>query len=168
MDVIKTGKLIQELRKQKGWTQKHLAEQLSVSDRTISKWERGVGYPDISLVLAISEVLEVEISSLLAGELPINSFLGGNMKKTKFYICDNCGNITMCTGNSEISCCGRKLEVKVAKKATLEEKLQVEAVETQWFVHSDHPMKKDHYVSFVALLTGERAEIVKQYPEWNL
>lgn len=168
MQPNKTGKLIYELRRQKGLTQKQLAEQLNVSDRTISKWERGIGYPDISLVLAVSELLEVDISSLLVGELPENDFIGGNMKKAKFFVCDNCGNITFCTGNSEVSCCGRKLEVRVAQKATPEEKLSVEPVEHQWFVHSDHPMEKTHYISFVALLTGEKAEIIKQYPEWDL
>ncbi len=168
MQPNKTGKLIYELRRQKGLTQKQLAEQLNVSDRTISKWERGIGYPDISLVLAVSELLEVDISSLLVGELPENDFIGGNMKKAKFFVCDNCGNLTFCTGNSEVSCCGRKLEVRVAQKATPEEKLSVEPIEHQWFVHSDHPMEKTHYISFVALLTGEKAEIIKQYPEWNL
>lgn len=168
MQPNKTGKLIYELRRQKGLTQKQLAEQLNVSDRTISKWERGIGYPDISLVLAVSELLEVDISSLLVGELPENDFIGGNMKKSKFFVCDSCGNITFCTGNSEVSCCGRKLEVRVAQKATPEEKLSVEPVEHQWFVHSDHPMEKMHYISFVALLTGEKAEIIKQYPEWDL
>ncbi len=168
MQPNKTGKLIYELRTQKGLTQKQLAEQLNVSDRTISKWERGIGYPDISLVLAVSELLEVDISSLLVGELPENDFIGGNMKKSKFFVCDNCGHITFCTGNSEVSCCGRKLEVRVAQKATPEEKLSVEPIEHQWFVHSDHPMEKTHYISFVALLTGEKAEIIKQYPEWDL
>ena len=168
MQPNKTGKLIYELRRQKGLTQKQLAEQLNVSDRTISKWERGIGYPDISLVLAVSELLEVDISSLLFGELPEKDFIGGNMKKAKFFVCDNCGNLTFCTGNSEVSCCGRKLEVRVAQKATPEEKLSVEPIEHQWFVHSDHPMEKTHYISFVALLTGEKAEIIKQYPEWNL
>ena len=49
MDVKKTGELLCQLRKEKGMTQKQAAEILQVSDRTVSKWERGAGLPDVSL-----------------------------------------------------------------------------------------------------------------------
>ncbi|MGE4353993.1 MAG: helix-turn-helix domain-containing protein [Oscillospiraceae bacterium] len=68
MDVQKTGILISEVRKEKGLTQKQLAEQLHVSDRTISKWERGAGFPDISLLEPLANALDVSVTGLLQGE----------------------------------------------------------------------------------------------------
>lgn len=54
MDSIQTGQLIRKLRTERGWTQKELADALMISDRTVSKWERGRGYPDVSLVTQLS------------------------------------------------------------------------------------------------------------------
>lgn len=56
------GKLIAECRKRKGYTQQELAEQLLVSNKAVSKWETGNSLPDISLLLPISEILEIKIS----------------------------------------------------------------------------------------------------------
>ena len=53
MDQIKTGKFIAELRKERGLTQKQLAEKLGISDKTISKWERGNGMPEVSLMMPL-------------------------------------------------------------------------------------------------------------------
>ncbi len=58
MDVHKTGTFISEVRKEKGLTQRQLAEQLHVSDRTVSKWERGSGFPDISSLEPLADALE--------------------------------------------------------------------------------------------------------------
>ena len=62
------GKLIAECRKRKGYTQQELAERLLVSNKAVSKWETGNSLPDISLLLPISEVLEIKISELLQAE----------------------------------------------------------------------------------------------------
>lgn len=67
MDCKKVGLFIKELRKKKGWTQQNLADQISVSDKAVSKWERGIGCPDITLIGDLAEVLEVSISEILAG-----------------------------------------------------------------------------------------------------
>ncbi|MDO4876503.1 MAG: helix-turn-helix transcriptional regulator, partial [Oscillospiraceae bacterium] len=64
----KTGQLITELRKEKGLTQKQLAEALNVTDKAVSKWERGLSFPDISMLEPISELLGVSIMEILAGE----------------------------------------------------------------------------------------------------
>lgn len=53
MDQIKIGKFIAEQRKQKSYTQRELAEALGISDKTISKWERGNGFPEVSLLLSL-------------------------------------------------------------------------------------------------------------------
>jgi len=68
MDQIKTGKFIAFLRKEKGLTQMALADHLGISDKTISKWERGAGLPDVSLMLPLCEILEISVNELLVGE----------------------------------------------------------------------------------------------------
>ena len=68
MDCSKVGRLILSLRQERGLTQKQLAESLGLSDRTISKWERGLGLPDVSLLRELSAVFGVNIEQLLAGD----------------------------------------------------------------------------------------------------
>ena len=68
MDKEKTGQLITELRKEKGMTQKQLADALNVTDKAVSKWERGLSFPDISMLEPLSELLDVSIFELLAGD----------------------------------------------------------------------------------------------------
>ncbi|MGE7119575.1 helix-turn-helix domain-containing protein [Peribacillus sp. NPDC046944] len=168
MDTRKVGHLILRLRREKGFTQKELADRMNLSDRTISKWERGQGCPDISLLPELSSLLGVNIEHILEGELASNDFVGGNMKRSNYFVCPSCGNITLSTGNAAVSCCGRKLEALVPKKATEEEKLEVTQVEEDWFISSNHPMTKEHYISFIAFATGDQVQLIKQYPEWGL
>lgn len=68
MDLNKTGKFIALIRKEKGLTQRELAEKLNLSEKTISKWERGVGFPDISLILPLCKCLEIDANELITGE----------------------------------------------------------------------------------------------------
>ena len=168
MDAGKIGKLIYELRKEKHMTQRALAERLLVSDKAVSKWERGLGCPDLSLLPGLSAVLEVDLEKLLAGELGENDIIGGNMKKTKFYICPPCGNVVTAMADTAVSCCGKKLQAIEPKKADGDEKLKVEVIENEYFITADHPMTREHYITFVALLTGDTLVLRKQYPEWDL
>lgn len=168
MDLSKVGALIRALRREMNLTQRQLAEKLGLSAKTVSKWECGLGCPDVSLLAELSQILGVNLASLLSGQLPSNEIVGGNMKKTKFFVCPDCGSITASTGLAEISCCGRRLNALEMKKAAGDQRLKVEMVEDEWFVSSDHPMEKDNYISFVAYASGAKLEIHKQYPEWNL
>lgn len=168
MDCAKVGRLIRSLRLEKNLTQRALAEKLGLSDKTVSKWERGLGCPDVSLLGALSSMLGVDTASLLDGSLNPNESSGGNMKNTRYFICPACASITLSTGKAEISCCGRKLQALEPQKAAPEEKLRAEIVEDEWFISSDHPMQKDNYITFVAFQTGDKVELIKQYPEWNL
>ena len=68
MDQNKTGKFIAGERKRKALTQKQLAEALGISDKTISKWERGGGFPEVSLLLPLCRELDITVNELLAGE----------------------------------------------------------------------------------------------------
>lgn len=168
MDNAKIGQLIYKLRKEKHLTQLQLANQMNISDKTISKWERGLGCPDISLLAELSKIFDVDLEKLLSGELGANEVLGGNMKKMNFYICPECGNVITSMTDTNISCCGKKLKAVQPKKAEQDEKLSVEIIENEYYITSEHPMKKDHYIAFVALLTGDTLVMKKQYPEWNL
>lgn len=68
MNQAKTGMFISEERKRKGYTQKQLSERLGISDKTISKWERGNGFPEISLLLPLCGELDITVNELLSGE----------------------------------------------------------------------------------------------------
>lgn len=68
MDQKKTGEFIATLRKEKGLTQRQLAEELLISDKTVSKWECGKGLPEVSLMLPLCKLLSVSVSELLAGQ----------------------------------------------------------------------------------------------------
>lgn len=68
MDQAKIGAFIAEIRKNKKLTQRQLAEQLNISDKTISKWECGNGLPEVSLMLPLCEILEINVNELLSGE----------------------------------------------------------------------------------------------------
>lgn len=72
MDQVKTGALIRTLRIKQNMTQLALAEQIGVSDKAVSKWERGCGAPDISLLPTLSKVLQVSTKALLRGDLEEN------------------------------------------------------------------------------------------------
>ena len=68
MDQVKIGKFISDERKAKGYTQKQLSELLGISDKTISKWECGNGFPEASLLLPLCNELEITVNELLTGE----------------------------------------------------------------------------------------------------
>lgn len=67
MDVRKTGRFIAEKRKEKNMSQKELAEHLHITDKAVSKWERGLAFPDITILIPLSEVLNVSLYDLLTG-----------------------------------------------------------------------------------------------------
>ena len=165
MNPEKIGSLIFQLRKEKNLTQKQLGEKLGLSDKTISKWERGLGCPDISLLRDISKIFNVNIEKILLGDLQENDINGGNMKRIKFYACPNCGNIINSTGDGDFSCCGRKLEALVPKVMDENHSINIEEVENDYYVEINHEMTKDHFISFVAYVTYDRVLLIKLYPE---
>ncbi|MDY3758792.1 MAG: helix-turn-helix transcriptional regulator, partial [Treponema sp.] len=68
MDQIKIGKFIGEQRKMHNITQSELSEKLGITDRAISKWERGICLPDAGLMLDLCKILEISVNELLSGE----------------------------------------------------------------------------------------------------
>lgn len=165
MDLSKTGALISKLRHEAGLTQKDVAEKLGICPKTVSKWETGNGFPDISLISGLSKIFQVDISKLLDGELPKVKPEAGNMKKTRFYVCEKCGNILSSIGNAEIVCCGRTLLPLTARESDEAHKLNIEKIEDEYYITFPHSMTKEHYISFVSYVRYDRVLTVKLYPE---
>lgn len=168
MDLEKTGALIRALRMEQNLTQRQLAEAIGVSDKAISKWERGMGYPDISILPLLSSRLDVDLERLLSGTLDENELVEGNMKKLQFYVCPTCGNLITTTAEAGVTCCGKKLTPLSVQSAKEDQRLSVEVIDQEYFISSDHPMDKGHFISFVAFVTGDTVILRKLYPEWDM
>lgn len=163
MDHYVTGAVIKALREKKKLTQAQLADQLGVSDKTISKWETGRGLPDITLLEPLAGALSVSVPELLSGQTLSNRNRGGNMLRGKFYVCPVCGNAIHTTGEAMLSCCGVSLPPLEAEDGDC----GIEKIEDELFVTLDHPMTREHHISFFAYVTLDRTELVKLYPEGN-
>ena len=109
MNQVKTGGLIRAARLKNGMTQLQLAEKLSVSDKAVSKWERGCGCPDLSTLPLLADVLGIDMAALLTGDLEENDMGNGDLRKLKFYVCPTCGNLLFAADEAQVSCCGTKL-----------------------------------------------------------
>ncbi|MBR3629755.1 MAG: helix-turn-helix domain-containing protein [Oscillospiraceae bacterium] len=168
MDQVKIGALIRQLRTERHLTQKQVAERIHVSDKAVSKWERGHGCPDISLLTALADVFDIGIEALLSGKLTKQESEKGNMKKLNFYVCPACGNSMTASAGAGITCCGKRLHALEPKMAAPPQQLKVEDFGGEWFISSDHPMTKEDYISFVAYSNDSTLMLFKQYPEWNL
>lgn len=164
MDCIKIGKLISSLRKERGLTQKNIAEKLNISNKTISKWECGIGCPDVSLWSELSEILGVDIEKILQGDLSPNSIDSGNIKKINFYVCSICKNIITSTSKASISCCGRKLTPLVANHGK-ELNMKITNMDNDYHICFDHEMNKDHYIMFVSYVIDDKIFLYRLYPE---
>lgn len=158
------GKIIRELRESKNLTQKQLGEIISVSDKTISKWETEKGLPDITLLEPLAGALGVSVAEILSGESITNKNRAGNIKRTKFYVCPVCGNIITAMGEGSFSCCGINLPALSAEKAEIGS-FEIERPENDIFIRFSHPMTKENYVSFAAYITYNGIQIKKLYPE---
>lgn len=165
MDARKIGKLILELRKDKKLTQQEVADRLCISNKTVSKWECGLGCPDVSLWEDLAEVLGADLLELLRGELIRNRLDNGKISNIKFYICSTCRNILTSTGNSAISCCGRKLVPLEIKEQVDNHEVSKNFVDIDMYYQINHEMTKDHYISFAALVYEDRVLIIRMYPE---
>lgn len=160
-----TAKLIKELREKNNMTQLDLANVLSVSDKTISKWETGKGLPDISLINPLATALKVSIIELMRGEYISNQNIISNMLKSNFYVCPICGNIIHSTEESIISCCGITLPKLGADAMDEKHKINCEKIENEYYVSVNHQMTKEHYISFIAYITCDKCVVKKLYPE---
>ena len=167
MDQYITGTAIRELRKQRGMTQLQLARKLGVIDKTVSKWETGKGYPDITLLEPIADAFGVSLTELLSGSRIQNRNVSANMTRSGFCVCPVCGNVIHSMGEAVIQCHGVRLFPAEAEPTDERHMIFIEKVEDEYYVRVDHEMTKQHYISFIAALSPDRLQLVKLYPEGN-
>ena len=167
MDNYVTGAVIRRLREAKRMTQEELAQTLFVSSKAVSKWETGQGFPDISLLEPLAGSLGISVIELLSGESISNRNLSSNMTRGKFYVCPVCGNVIRTIGEAVISCCGITLPPQEAEPADEAHAIRLETVEDEYYVTVNHPMTKDHYISFFAAVSDQGVQFIKLYPEWS-
>lgn len=165
MDRYVTGAVIRKLREGKKMTQEELADKIYVSSKAVSKWETGQGFPDISLLEPLANALGISVIELLSGEDVKNQNRSSNMAKAKFYVCPVCGNVIHSTGEIIVSCCGITLPPLDAENADTQHLIRKDVVEDEYYITLDHPMTKDHYISFLAAVSDQRIQLVKLYPE---
>ncbi len=168
MDNQKIGVLLSNLRKENNFTQKQVAEKMQISDKTVSKWERGEGLPDISLLSELADIFSVSVDVLLSGKIEKKARRSGRMDGTRFYVCPYCSNIILASNETGIICCDQKLQPQFAQKPDETHTLIVEHIDGEKYVTMKHDMTKEHYISFVAQASKEKIEMIKQYPEWEM
>ena len=167
MNQYVTGAVIRKLREQKNMTQAELAEILQVSDKAVSKWETGHGYPDITLLEPLAAALGISVLELLSGENIQNTNRCANMLRSRWYVCPVCGNVIHSTGQAMVCCCGIALPPMEAEPVDDAHGIRTEIVEDEYYVTMDHPMTKEHYISFLAAVSDNGVQLVKLYPEGN-
>ena len=87
------------------------------------------------------------------------------MARSRFYVCPVCGNVLAAAGEAVISCCGVTLPPLLPEPPDADHALHVEAAEDEYWVTADHPMTKEHYISFLAAVSDQGVQFVKLYPE---
>ena len=167
MNQYVTGAMIRRLRESRKMTQHQLAEKMMVSDKAVSRWETGRGYPDISLIEPLSRALGVSVIELFSGEDVVNTNKAFNMLRLKLYVCPICGNVIQSSGEAMISCCGIVLPALEAEPEDDAHRLNVERIEDEYYVTIPHEMSRSHYISFILAVRDNGCEIVKLYPEGN-
>ena len=167
MNQYVTGAAIRELRLQKNMTQLQLAEKLNVSDKAVSKWETGKGYPDITLLESIADAFGISVTELISGNRVSNRNVAANMMKSGFYMCPVCGNVIHTMGEAVIQCHGVQLPREEVEMTDERHMVFIERVEDEYYVRIDHEMTKQHYISFIAAVSPDRLQLVKLYPEGN-
>lgn len=172
------GNTIKNLREKAKLTQCELASLLNVSDKTVSKWETGRGFPDIVFLEPLAKFLKVSINELLSGKAVVNLNKNAKIQRSKFYVCPICGNVIFSVGEALISCCGLELSPLECENVNVDEnsedvelwkshEITVENSDSDLFVSLKHPMEKSHYISWIACVGFNFVNIVKLYPEQN-
>ncbi len=162
-----TGAMIKRLREERKISQTGLAEAIGVSDKAVSRWETGRGYPDITLIEPLAAALGVSVIELFSGDDVVNTNKASKMLKMKLYVCPVCGNLIQAAGEAVISCCGITLPPLEAEPADDSHKVRIERVEDEYYLSVGHGMEKDHFISFITAVRDDGFETVKLYPEGN-
>ena len=167
MNTYVTGAAIKSLREKGGMTQAELADKIGVSSKTVSKWETAKGLPDITLLRPLAQALGVCVIELMNGEPITNRNVSANLLRGRFYVCPICGNVIHALGDALVSCCGVTLPALEHEEGDDDHAISIERVEDEHFITVQHPMTKEHFISFAAFVTCDRLQLVKLYPEGN-
>lgn len=165
MNQYVTGATIRELRERRGLRQADLAEVLAVSDKAVSRWETGRGYPDITLLEPLGQALGVSVAELLSGNPVQNTNVSANMERCKFYRCPLCGNVMVSSGEASVCCHGVDLVPLEAEPADERHGATVSTTDGELYLQVDHPMTKAHHICFMAAVSPDRVQLVRTYPE---
>ena len=122
----------------------------------------------VGLLEDLARVLGVSLTELMTGNLQTNENRSANLRRMGFYVCPVCGNVITAVGKGSFSCCGIPLPVQEAQPEDNAHTITVEPVEDEICVTIAHPMTKSHYISFIAWVSNDRAELVKLYPEQDI
>lgn len=160
-----TGAMIKRLREEKMLTQQQLAQIINVTDKAVSKWETGRGYPDVSLIEPLAQALGVSVIELFSGEDVVNTNKAANMRQLKLHVCPLCGNVICSIGEAVVSCSGITLPALEAEPCDTAHELHIERVEDEYYAFSSHEMSKTHFISFIAAVKDDGIELKKLYPE---
>ena len=165
MDQYVTGEAIRTLREKAGFTQAELASKICVSDKTVSKWETGKGYPDITLLEPIAEAFRVSLTELISGNQVFNANVSANMMRSKFYVCPVCGNVIHSMGEAVINCHGVLLQPEQPEQPDENHYISIERIEDEYYIRIEHEMSKTHFISFIAAASADGCQMIKLYPE---
>ena len=167
MNTYVTGAAIRQLREKRGMTQAELADKIGISSKTVSKWETARGLPDITLLQPLAQALGVCVIELMNGEPITNRNVSANLLRCRLHVCPICGNVIHALGDALVSCCGVTLPSLEAEEGDDDHAISIERVEDEHFITVQHPMTKEHFISFTAFVTCDRMQLVKFYPEGN-
>ncbi len=160
-----SNETIKELRIKRGITQEQLADELGVTAKAVSKWETGRGLPDITLLEPLAASLRVSVAELITGDVATNANRSANVKRGLFHVCPICGNAIWSMGGISASCCGSALIALEAEVPDEHHAIRIEKSEGDHLVTIEHPMEKQHFISFVACVNDNQVRIMKLYPE---
>ena len=165
-----TDAAVKRLREKQKLPQIQLADFLGVSDRTVSKWETGRGFPDITFLEPLAKILRVSVAELFSGTEIENGNRAANLSKSNFYVCPVCGNTVFSVGKACVSCCGIQipaLEVENEFRQVEKHKINMQNDGGEIFVSMSHEMTKTHFISWFACVRADSVEFAKMYPEQN-
>ena len=165
MDRYITGATIRRLREERKLKQEDLADRIFVSSKTVSKWETGQGLPDITLLEPLAKALGISVLELFSGDEVRNRNRSADILKTQFYVCPVCGNVIRADGQAVISCCGVTLPPLTAEEPDEAHAIRTQRAEDEYYVTTEHPMTREHYISFLAAVSDNAVQFVKLYPQ---
>ena len=165
MDRYITGATIRRLREERKLKQEELADRIFVSSKTVSKWETGQGLPDITLLEPLAKALGISVLELFSGDEVRNRNRSADILKTQFYVCPVCGNVIRADGQAVISCCGVTLPPLTAEEPDEAHAIRTQRAEDEYYVTAEHPMTREHYISFLAAVSDNTVQFVKLYPQ---